>query len=131
MRFKGTDRKAVEAHVAKSKVVTDYARLYPAATQRTVDIVTGIAADYEAEGVSVVFEVHDAPEERIERLRTAFGLTASEAALALHIADGGDVGSYAEAKGITRNTVRNQLQAVFDKTGARRQAELVKLLADF
>jgi DNA-binding CsgD family transcriptional regulator len=131
MRFKGTDRKAVEKLVAQSKTVTDYARLYPSALRRTADIVTGIAADYEADGISVIFEVQDAPAERMERLQTAFALTASEAQLALHIADGGDLGSYAAAKGVTRNTARNQLQAVFDKTEARRQAELVKLLADF
>ena len=131
MRIKGTDRKAVEALVAASPVVTDYARLYPSATRRSVDIVTGIAADYEAEGISVVFEISDDKGQRIERLRAHFGLTPSEAALALHIADGGDIAGYAEVRRITRNTARNQLQAVFDKTNARRQAELVKLLADF
>lgn len=131
MRFKGTDRKAVADHVATSKVVTDYARLYPSAPQRTAEIVAAIAADYEASGVSLIFEVPDAPAKRIERLRSEFGLTGSEATLALHIADGGDMGSYAEARGISRNTVRNQLQMVFEKTGTRRQAELVRLLADY
>lgn len=131
MRFKGTDRKAVEKYVAGSKPLADYAQLYPSATRRAVDIVTGFSADYEAEGLSVIFEIPDAPADRIERIQGAFGLTVSEAQLALHIADGGDIGSYAAARGITRNTARNQLQAVFDKTEARRQAELVKLLADF
>lgn len=131
MRFKGTDKKAVARHVASSKVVADYARLYPSAPQRTVEIVTAIAADYETEGVTLIFEVPDAPAERIERVRSAFGLTPSEATLALHLADGGDMGGYAATRGISRNTARNQLQMVFDKTGGRRQAELVKLLADF
>lgn len=131
MRFKGTDRKAVAEHVANSKVVTEYARLYPSATRRTVEIVTAIAADYEASGVSLIFEVPDAPAERIERLRAAMDLTGSEAMLALHIADGGDIAGYAEARGISRNTARNQLQMVFEKTGARRQAELVRMLADY
>lgn len=131
MRFKGTDRKAVAEHVANSKVVTDYTRLYPSAARRAVEIVTAIAEDYEASGVSLIFEVPDAPGERIERLRAAMDLTGSEAMLALHIADGGDIGSYAEARGISRNTARNQLQMVFEKTGARRQAELVRMLADY
>lgn len=131
MRFKGTDTKAVAEHVANSKVVADYARLYPSAPRRTVEIVTSIAADYEADGITLIFEVPDAPADRIERVRAAFGLTPSEATLALHLADGGDMGSYAETRGISRNTARNQLQMVFDKTGARRQVELVKLLTDF
>lgn len=131
MRFKGTDRKAVEKHVAASAVVTDYARLYPSALRRTVDIVTGMAADYAAEGVTLIFDVPDAPSARAERLQAQFGLTATEAQLALHIADGGDLGGYAAARGVSRNTARNQLQTVFEKAGVRRQAELVKLLTDF
>ncbi len=131
MRFKGTDKKAVAEHVANSKVVADYARLYPSAPQRTVEIVTAIAADYEADGVTLIFELPDTPGERIERIRVAFGLTPSEATLALYLADGGNIGEYAEARGISRNTARNQLQVVFEKTGARRQAELVKMLTDF
>lgn len=131
MRIKASDRKAVQAIVDRSPVLNDYARLYPSAKRRAVDIVTGLAADYEAQGMSMLIETADPPEARIDNLRAHFDLTASEAALALHIAQGGNLAGYAEARGISRNTARNQLQVVFDKTGARRQAELVKLLADF
>lgn len=131
MRIRGTDRKAVAALVAASPAVNEYARLYPSAKQRAVDIVTGLSADYEAQGMSILIETTDTQEVRLERLRAHYDLTLSEAALALHIADGGKMVGYVEVRGITRNTARNQLQQVFDKTGARRQAELVRLLADF
>ncbi len=131
MRIKGTDRKAVEAMVARSDNLTDYARLYPDTKRRAVDIVTGVARDYADMGMGLVIEVCEDAAARIARLGEAYELTASEAMLALHIADGGDTGGYATARGVSRNTVRNQLQAVFDKTATRRQAELVKLLVDF
>jgi DNA-binding CsgD family transcriptional regulator len=131
MRFKGTDRKAVAEHVSASKTVTDYARIYPDAVRRVVDVVTGLSADYEALGMSILIETEDSEGDRIERLGARFGLTASEARLALYIAGGHSLATYAGARGITRTTARNQLQMVFDKTGVRRQAELVKLLSDF
>lgn len=131
MRIKGTDRKAVEAMVAGSDILADYARLYPDAKRRAVEIVTGVSGDYAEMGIELVIEVTEDKAARMERLGRLYELTASEALLALHIADGGDTGGYAAARQISRHTVRNQLQAVFDKTGTRRQAELVRLLADF
>lgn len=131
MRIKGTDRKAVEAMVASSDIVADYARLYPDTRRRAVEIVTGVAGDYAEMGIELFIEVAEDKATRMERLGQVYELTASEALLALHIADGGDTGGYAAARQVSRNTVRNQLQAVFEKTGTRRQAELVRLLADF
>ncbi|WP_260580580.1 helix-turn-helix transcriptional regulator [Sphingopyxis sp. PET50] len=131
MRIKGTGRKAVEAMVATSETLADYVRLYPDAKRRAVEIVTGVAGDYAEMGMELVIEIAEDAAARVERLGRMFGLTASEALLALHIADGGSTADYAAARRITRNTVRNQLQAVFDKTGARRQTELVRLLADY
>lgn len=131
MRIKGTDRKAVEAMVAGSDLLADYALLYPDTKRRAVEIVTGVAGDYAEMGIDLVIEVPEDKATRMDRLGQLYDLTASEALLALHIAEGGDTGGYAAARGISRNTVRNQLQAVFEKTGTRRQAELVRLLADF
>ena len=131
MRIKGTDRKAVEAMVAGSEIVADYARLYPDAKRRAVEVVTGLAGDYAEMGIELVIEVPEDIATRMERLGRLYDLTASEALLALHIAGGGDTRGFAAARHLSRNTVRNQLQAVFDKTGTRRQAELVRLLADF
>ncbi|MEO5346041.1 MAG: helix-turn-helix transcriptional regulator [Magnetococcus sp. YQC-9] len=61
-------------------------------------------------------------------LQNLFGLTAAEAYLARELALGHDLEEVAEVKRCTRHTVRNQLKAVFAKTGTSRQAELVRLL---
>jgi len=63
-----------------------------------------------------------------ELLQQTFGLTAAEARVAVQLAAGATLVEAAASSGVTHNTVRTQLRGVFDKTGARRQADLVRLL---
>jgi len=74
------------------------------------------------------------PEERLRRKAERFGqayrLTPAEAHVVLELAIGGDRSALAERLGISIATVRSQLTSIFDKTGVRRQAELVRLLMD-
>ena len=60
-----------------------------------------------------------------EAIQAAFGLSPAEARLASALAAGRSLGDYAAQAGVSRNTVRNQLAAVFDKMGMRRRTELV------
>jgi DNA-binding CsgD family transcriptional regulator len=62
-------------------------------------------------------------------LAQAFGLTAAEAKIAAIIAQGATIGHATEVLGISQATARNQLKAVFAKTGTHRQSALVALLA--
>lgn len=62
-------------------------------------------------------------------LRARYGLTAAETSLALALGKGGSLADIAAQRGVSVHTVRNQLSAVFDKTGCRRQQDLVRLLA--
>lgn len=57
-----------------------------------------------------------------------YGLTPSEAAVALAIAAGKTMEEIAELNRVSRNTIRVQTQSVLSKTGVRRQAELVRLI---
>ncbi len=61
-------------------------------------------------------------------LRQAFNLTPAECELALALAGGRSVIGYAEARGVSANTVRVQMRGLLSKTGQRRQAELVALI---
>jgi DNA-binding CsgD family transcriptional regulator/PAS domain-containing protein len=63
-----------------------------------------------------------------DALRELFGLTPAEALLATRLADGLSLDDAADALGIARNTARAHLRSVFAKTGATRQAELVRLV---
>jgi DNA-binding CsgD family transcriptional regulator len=61
-------------------------------------------------------------------LAKAFGLTPAECRLAALMAQGLSPEQAAKQLGIARVTARNQLRAVFAKTGTHRQSELVALL---
>lgn len=59
-----------------------------------------------------------------------FGLTKTEARLTLAIVNGMTAAEYSEKYGISINTAYSQIKEVLAKTGARRQAELVKLVLE-
>jgi len=63
-----------------------------------------------------------------EVLRTLYGLTPAEAAVASLLAEGKSVKEIADRTTVRENTVRMHLKKVFDKTGTKRQAELVKIV---
>ena len=62
-------------------------------------------------------------------LKEAFNLSASEIALARYLFRGMSLKAIAEARNTSIATLRVQLSSVFAKTGTKRQAELVSLLA--
>ena len=94
----------------------------PHRTQVTwIDIVrpTAILFITEAEQAAVL---------RSERFGQDFGLTRAEAVFAVEISKGDGLQATASRLGVSLTTVRTHLAHVFDKTGTRRQAELVRLI---
>jgi DNA-binding CsgD family transcriptional regulator/PAS domain-containing protein len=61
----------------------------------------------------------------------AFGLTPAELRVMLAIVEIGGVPETSETLGVAETTVKTHLSRVFSKTGASRQADLVKLAAGF
>lgn len=64
-------------------------------------------------------------------LRKAFELTVAESRLAVALANGTDLDSFAAERQLSKQTVRNQLKSIFHKTGANRQAQLAAMLSNF
>ena len=62
------------------------------------------------------------------QLCAAFGLTVAEARLAAKLASGSGIDGAAASLGVSRETARTQLKAVFGKTNTCRQAELAALV---
>ena len=60
-------------------------------------------------------------------LRTLYGLTTAEAEVCRLVVDGHTTGDIADLRGVTTETVRTQIRALFGKTGVSRRAELVRL----
>jgi DNA-binding CsgD family transcriptional regulator/PAS domain-containing protein len=59
-----------------------------------------------------------------------YGLTAAEARIAVAIGGGATLAETAAERGVKLSTVRSQLLSVLQKTGARRQADLARMLAN-
>jgi DNA-binding CsgD family transcriptional regulator len=66
-----------------------------------------------------------------ELVGRAFGLTPAELRVLLAIVEVGGVPETSQKLGVAETTVKTHLQRVFSKTGASRQADLVKLAAGF
>ncbi len=71
--------------------------------------------------------LHPAPP--AEALRRLYGLTAAEARLMRSLGAGETLEEAAARFAVGRETVRSQLRVLFDKTGTRRQSDLVRLAA--
>lgn len=69
-----------------------------------------------------------ARQEEVFRLAQSLGATPAEAKLADALSGGANLSDYANDTGISRQTARNQLQALLQKTGTNSQAGLVRLL---
>jgi DNA-binding CsgD family transcriptional regulator len=80
-------------------------------------------------GVLVMMPVTFPQAPPVELVRSLFDLTPAEARVARSLTTGETVETIASNTGVSRNTVRTQLQGVLEKTGCSRQAEVVALLS--
>jgi DNA-binding CsgD family transcriptional regulator len=79
--------------------------------------------------VAVFLSDPEAQEEGDEdTLRRFYGLTPAEAALAGHVVAGEVLKRTSETLQVSMNTAKTHLKRIFEKTGTRRQAELVHLV---
>jgi DNA-binding CsgD family transcriptional regulator len=73
-----------------------------------------------------VVDPADAADPSAEQLRVQFGLTPAEAGIACEVVKGSGLVECASRIGISQATARTHLHRVFEKTGTKRQAELVR-----
>lgn len=82
-----------------------------------------------ARAIMLMSDLRRRPRAPFDRLRQLFRLTHREAKLLGTLAEGVDLAEAAERLGITVNTARAHLKALFAKTETRRQGELIALVA--
>jgi DNA-binding CsgD family transcriptional regulator len=63
-----------------------------------------------------------------DELRSLFNLTRAEAKFAIEILNADGIQAAADRLSISRATARTHLSRIFEKTGTKRQAALVRLL---
>ncbi len=93
-------------------------------------LVAAMPGELPASRALLVLRLPAEPDEKRQWLRhlsAAHGLTAAEAAVLRHMAEGLSPHQVADRLHITYATVRTHLLALYQKTGCRRQAELVRL----
>jgi DNA-binding CsgD family transcriptional regulator/PAS domain-containing protein len=81
-----------------------------------------------AKALLVLVDLDARPVPTEATLMRLFALSRREAALAMALASGGGLNDAAELLGITRETARSHLKAVFAKTETRRQTDLMALI---
>ena len=83
-----------------------------------------------AEDDRVLVSLDDASitERRLAGARLVFGLSNGQTRLAQHLLDGRDLAQAAALMQVSITTARTHLNRIFDKTGARNQAALVRVL---
>jgi len=95
----------------------------PVHARRRADTVSEIAAIFVTETTGG--DPTGIPPQSIERL---FTLTPAEARLLVALVDGLGLDEIAEHFAVSKNTLRNQLNQIFRKTGASKQSELVRMV---
>jgi len=81
------------------------------------------------QGIAVIMTPSSSHVElRAEDIRAAAGLTPAEARLAQALVSGATLSEYAEAAGLSINTVRRHLASAFFKTETNKQGELIAML---
>ncbi len=71
------------------------------------------------------------PRSRKEELCQRFGLTLAEADVASQFVNGRSIPEIAGERGVAESTIREQMKAIYRKTGVTRQVDLFRLLAPF
>ncbi len=78
--------------------------------------------------LALVFDPDRRPQSGAQLLRALYGLTPAEARCVSHLVAGRSLAEIGELLEVSQTTLKSHLRAAFDKTGTRRQAELVAVL---
>jgi DNA-binding CsgD family transcriptional regulator len=102
----------------------------PASGPHQAVVVRPVARHNGNASVAAIFVADPRSLPRESTLRELHGLTPAEARVALEMLQGHSVAQAAQRLGISPNTVKTQLQRVFEKLQVSRQTEMVRLLMD-
>ena len=83
----------------------------------------------ERRALALVFDRAKLPASPVDRLRQRYGLTVAEAEVALRLAEGLSTEEIALQRKASRNTVRNQVQALLWKMEARSRGDVIRIVS--
>lgn len=97
---------------------------------RLPDLTDMNASEHGRGAACLLFPAADPASRLWTAVRRSFGLTDAEVRLARKLREGLSLQQAADSLGVSVNTVRNQLRAIFDKMGVQRQSDLVRALTE-
>lgn len=116
---------ALEAVIARTAASFDrYTRLYPDLMPRIRAVLASDDPALREKSALLRRAVERMIDGGKSLLARRYGLTPTQARIAVFVAEGGTVADYARVHKVSPQTVRTHLKAVFAKTGTSRQAEL-------
>lgn len=107
-----------------------FAYVVPASALPGVAELSAVEVGRDDQSYALVFPAVEATGRLWASIRDSFGLTPAEIRLASRLRDGRTLKEAADELDVSINTVRNQLRAIFDKMGLKRQSELIRALAE-
>jgi DNA-binding CsgD family transcriptional regulator len=122
------EKLATVAQLSRRNGETLLVQALPLPRQNCAVAVTTISHRFAACALVVYGGSSPVPTVGLQILRHVYGLTPAEVQVVLAIAEGDSIKHYADRRGISRNTAASQLKRAFDKTGLRRQSEIVRWL---
>jgi DNA-binding CsgD family transcriptional regulator len=129
MQLIESGRDAGNAHACAGEQVVVARRNTRPLILRTIRLDGGaVSLFHPASAIVVVLDAARVSLPTEAQLKSAFGLSYGEARLAICLAAGRMLESAARLCGISYETARKRVKAVFDKTDTRRQSELVALI---
>ncbi len=119
-------RDHVVSFLERTFTFQDYLKLYPSFMDRIDAIMTYIPDDLK-DAIDQYITVLESSEGNNRRLQTALDLTQAEASLVLLLVNGDSLADIATKRGVSRHTVRNQLQNIYQKNHINRLPALINL----
>ncbi len=121
--------KALMSILERSFYFRSYVKLYPDFEVRLGEILDFIPPDFET-AINDYIKSIDNQESDLLRLQDAMDLSQAEASLVLLLVNGKNLVDIARERNVSRNTVRNQLHNIYQKTHVNRQPALIRLALD-
>lgn len=120
---------AVSAAVGRAGVPTAGRVTVPRPGRRPYVVrVAPVSATGTPAALVIVVDPDRNPLPTVEALSRRYGLTRTEAEVARRVLDGDGLGPIARERSVSITTIRTHMKHIFEKTGTRRQAELVRLI---
>lgn len=115
----------------RNYLIRGHGRTRPIQVSATRVLGTGLDVLPRARLLLMLTPVGIQPRSRSDELCQRFGFTVAEADVADQFVNGRSIPEIAVARGVVDSTIRDQMKAIYRKTGVTRQVDLIRLLAPF